>query len=88
MSCLFPNAAVWSKSEPANPAGSIKDRVALAMVEAAESSGALKPGGNIIEPTSGNTGIGPAMVAATKGYKLIVVMPESMSVERRRLIQE
>jgi cysteine synthase len=84
---LFRNAAVWIKSERANPAGSIKDRVALAMVEAAEVSGHLKPGGTIIEPTSGNTGIGLAMVAAVKGYKLIVVMPESMSVERRRLMQ-
>ncbi len=84
---LFPDAAVWIKSERSNPAGSIKDRVALAMVEAAEASGDLKPGGTIIEPTSGNTGIGLAMVAAVKGYKLILVMPESMSVERRRLMQ-
>jgi cysteine synthase A len=84
---LFPDAEVWIKSERANPAGSIKDRVALAMVEAAEADGRLKPGGTIIEPTSGNTGIGLAMVAAVKGYKLIVVMPESMSVERRRLMQ-
>ncbi len=87
VSRLFPNAEVWIKSERANPAGSIKDRIALAMVEAAEASGQLKPGGTIIEPTSGNTGIGLAMVAAVKGYKLILVMPESMSVERRRLIQ-
>jgi len=84
---MFPDAAVWTKSERANPGGSIKDRVALAMVEAAEASGRLKPGGTIIEPTSGNTGIGLAMVAAVKGYKLILVMPESMSVERRRLAQ-
>ncbi|MEX6725333.1 cysteine synthase A [Parapedomonas caeni] len=77
---------VWVKSERANPGGSIKDRIALAMVEAAEASGALGPGGTIIEPTSGNTGIGLAMVAAVKGYKLILVMPESMSVERRRLM--
>ncbi len=84
---LFPDAAVWIKSERGNPGGSIKDRIALAMVEAAEASGALKPGGTIIEPTSGNTGIGLAMVAAVKGYKLILVMPDSMSVERRRLMQ-
>ncbi len=84
---LFGNAhQVWVKSERANPGGSIKDRIALAMVEAAESSGRLKPGGTIIEPTSGNTGIGLAMVAAVKGYALVLVMPESMSVERRRLM--
>lgn len=77
---------VWVKSERANPGGSIKDRIALAMIEAAEKSGALRPGGTIIEPTSGNTGVGLAMVAAVKGYKLILVMPESMSVERRRLM--
>lgn len=77
---------VWIKSERSNPGGSIKDRIALAMVEDAERSGALKPGGTIIEPTSGNTGIGLAMVAAVKGYKLVLVMPDSMSVERRRLM--
>ena len=77
---------VWIKSERSNPGGSIKDRIALSMVEAAEKSGALKPGGTIVEPTSGNTGIGLAMVAAVKGYKLILVMPDSMSVERRRLM--
>jgi cysteine synthase A len=77
---------VWIKAERANPGGSIKDRIALAMVEEAERSGALKPGGTIIEPTSGNTGIGLAMVAAVKGYRLILVMPDSMSVERRRLM--
>ena len=78
--------AVWIKSERANPGGSIKDRIALSMVEAAEKSGALKPGGTIVEPTSGNTGIGLAMVAAVKGYKIVLVMPDSMSVERRRLM--
>jgi len=83
---LFPNHEVWVKSERVNPGGSIKDRIALAMVEAAEKDGSLKPGGTIIEPTSGNTGIGLAMVAAVKGYKLILVMPESMSLERRRLM--
>ncbi|MBX9882230.1 MAG: cysteine synthase A [Sphingomonas sp.] len=83
---LFGAAEVWIKSERANPGGSIKDRIALAMVEAAEASGALQPGGTIIEPTSGNTGVGLAMVAAVKGYKLVLVMPESMSLERRRLM--
>ena len=77
---------VWVKSERSNPGGSIKDRIALAMVEDAERSGKLAPGGTIIEPTSGNTGIGLAMVAAVKGYKLVLVMPDSMSVERRRLM--
>ncbi len=84
---LFGNThQVWIKSERTNPGGSIKDRIALAMVEAAEKSGALKAGGTIIEPTSGNTGVGLAMVAAVKGYKLILVMPDSMSIERRRLM--
>jgi cysteine synthase A len=77
---------VWVKSERSNPGGSIKDRIALAMVEDAERSGKLRPGGTIVEPTSGNTGIGLAMVAAVKGYKLLLVMPETMSVERRRLM--
>jgi cysteine synthase len=86
VSRLFPNADVWIKSERSNPGGSIKDRIALAMIEDAEKTGALKPGGTIVEPTSGNTGIGLAMVAAVKGYKLILVMPESMSIERRRLM--
>ncbi len=77
---------VWIKSERSNPGGSIKDRIALSMVEAAEASGQLKPGGTIIEPTSGNTGVGLAMVAAVKGYQLVLVMPDSMSIERRRLM--
>ncbi|MFM1924242.1 MAG: hypothetical protein RIT44_48 [Pseudomonadota bacterium] len=79
-------AHVWIKSERSNPGGSIKDRIALAMVEDAEKSGKLQPGGTIIEPTSGNTGIGLAMVAAVKGYRLVLVMPDSMSIERRRLM--
>jgi cysteine synthase len=79
-------AEVWIKQERANPGASIKDRIALSMVEEAERTGKLKPGGTIVEPTSGNTGIGLAMVAAVKGYKLILVMPDSMSVERRRLM--
>ena len=83
---LFPKAEVWIKSERSNPGGSIKDRIALAMIEDAEKSGALQPGGTIVEPTSGNTGIGLAMVAAVKGYRLVLVMPESMSIERRRLM--
>ena len=83
---MFPDHEVWVKSERSNPGGSIKDRIALAMVEDAEARGALKPGGTIVEPTSGNTGIGLAMVAAVKGYKLVLVMPESMSIERRRLM--
>jgi len=77
---------VWIKSERSNPGGSIKDRIALAMVEAAEHDGRLRPGGTIVEPTSGNTGVGLAMVAAVKGYKLVLVMPDSMSIERRRLM--
>ena len=86
LSRLFPDGEVWVKSERGNPGGSIKDRIALSMIEAAEKDGSLKPGGTIVEPTSGNTGIGLAMVAAVKGYKLVLVMPESMSVERRRLM--
>ena len=81
-----PGQNVWIKSERANPGGSIKDRIALAMVEDAEKSGKLKPGGTIIEPTSGNTGIGLALVGAVKGYQVILVMPDSMSIERRRLM--
>ncbi len=79
-------ANVWIKSERSNPGGSVKDRIALAMVEDAERRGLLQSGGTIIEPTSGNTGIGLAMVAAVKGYKLVLVMPDSMSIERRRLM--
>ncbi|MGI4880348.1 MAG: cysteine synthase A [Janthinobacterium lividum] len=86
MGRLFPQAEVWIKSERSNPGGSIKDRIALAMIEAAEASGALVPGGTIVEPTSGNTGIGLALVGAIKGYKVILVMPDSMSIERRRLM--
>jgi cysteine synthase A len=86
LSRLFPDHEVWIKAERTNPGGSIKDRIALAMIEDAERRGELKPGGTIIEPTSGNTGIGLALVAAVKGYKLVLVMPESMSIERRRLM--
>ncbi|WP_431281513.1 cysteine synthase A [Humitalea sp. 24SJ18S-53] len=84
---LFGAAEVWIKSERSNPGGSIKDRIGMSMVEAAEADGRLKPGGTIIEPTSGNTGIGLAIAAAVKGYTLILVMPDSMSIERRRLMQ-
>ncbi len=81
-----PAAQVWVKSERSNPGGSIKDRIGVAMIEDAERSGKLAPGGTIVEPTSGNTGVGLAIAAAVKGYKLILVMPESMSIERRRLM--
>jgi cysteine synthase A len=83
---LAQDAAVWAKLEKHNPGGSIKDRIARAMIDAAEASGVLQPGGTIVEPTSGNTGIGLAMVGASRGYKVILVMPDNMSVERRRLL--
>ena len=82
-----PKVRIFAKLEGFNPTGSVKDRIALAMIEAAEKSGALKKGKTIIEPTSGNTGISVAMVAAMKGYKAIIVMPEHMSVERRKMIK-
>lgn len=82
---IFPDHEVYIKLEKQNPGGSIKDRIALSMIEDAEKRGVLKPGGTIIEPTSGNTGVGLAWVGTVKGYKVILVMPESMSIERRRL---
>jgi cysteine synthase A len=81
------SAAVWAKLEAFNPGGSVKDRIALAMIDAAEDSGAIKPGGTIVEPTSGNTGIGLAMVSAVKGYRLVLTMPDTLSLERRALLK-
>src|SRR5690554_4200980 len=86
LSKLFPDHEVWMKLEKANPGGSLKDRIALAMIEDAEQKGLINKDTTIIEPTSGNTGVGLAMVCAVKGYKLILVMPESMSIERRKLM--
>jgi cysteine synthase A len=80
-------AAVWAKMEQANPGGSVKDRIALALIQAAERSGALKPGGTVVEPTSGNTGIGLALVCAARGYHCVLTMPETMSLERRQLLE-
>jgi len=85
--CPRPEVKLWVKVEAFNPGGSVKDRIALSMVEAAERDGELEPGGTIVEPTSGNTGIGLALVGAVKGYRVILTMPESMSIERRKLLQ-
>jgi cysteine synthase A len=79
-------AAIWGKMESANPGGSVKDRIALAMIEQAEQDGCIKPGDTMVEPTSGNTGIGLALVCAVKGYRLVLTMPDTMSLERRRLL--
>jgi cysteine synthase len=85
--CEPGGAAVWAKMEQANPGGSVKDRICLAMVEEAVRSGELRPGGVVVEPTSGNTGIGLALVCAVRGYRCILTMPESMSLERRQLLE-
>jgi cysteine synthase A len=82
-----PRARIWAKMEQANPAGSVKDRIAFAMIDEAERTGALKPGGVVVEPTSGNTGIGLALVCAIRGYACVLTMPESMSLERRQLLE-
>jgi cysteine synthase len=82
-----PRATVWAKMEQANPGGSVKDRICLAMIEEAERTGALRPGGVVVEPTSGNTGIGLALVCAVRGYRCILTMPESMTLERRQLLE-
>ncbi|HVW26584.1 MAG TPA: cysteine synthase A [Polyangiaceae bacterium] len=82
-----PRATIWAKLESANPGGSVKDRICLAMIEAAERAGVLGPGGAVVEPTSGNTGIGLALVAARRGYRCVLTMPESMSLERRALLK-
>ncbi len=82
-----PRAQVWGKMEQSNPAGSVKDRIALAMIDEAERTGKLKPGGVVVEPTSGNTGIGLALVCAIRGYRCVLTMPESMSLERRQLLE-
>src|SRR5579871_361473 len=82
-----PRAAVWAKMEQANPAGSVKDRICLAMIEEAERTGELRPGGVVVEPTSGNTGVGLALACAVRGYRCVLTMPESMTLERRQLLE-